>query len=201
MNATCHCGTVSVTIAGRPDYINFCDCSLCRKMGGAWGYFQADQVEVVGQTEPDGRGRPTHIYMLTRTAQPDGLAALARALLDELSATRNPAQREARLGRVAEVLRADAGAEGGHLTQRLNAAVGRMTELNYHAHWEARAAGPQVILGNCPYAAIIEEHPELCHMDAAMLSAMTGVELTLAERFGRKVGDARVCRFLIKQQS
>jgi len=156
------------------------------------------RVEVIGQTEPDGRGRPTLIYALTREAQPDGLAALARALLDELAATRSPAQLEARIARVAELLRAEAGDDARSITARLTAAAARMTELNYRAHWEAHAEGPQIILGNCPYAAIIDEHPELCHMDVALLTAIVGDDMSLDERFGRAVDDAKVCRFAIQ---
>lgn len=50
MVGSCHCGKVIVTLARSPDYINLCDCSLCRKSGGAWGYFRHDDVDVIGQT-------------------------------------------------------------------------------------------------------------------------------------------------------
>jgi hypothetical protein len=45
----CACGSVSVTVARKPDYINFCNCGLCRRMGGGWGYFQAHEVTVDGE--------------------------------------------------------------------------------------------------------------------------------------------------------
>lgn len=51
MDASCHCGQVTVWIEFAPAYINLCDCSLCRKMGGAWGYFQKGEVEVSGKTQ------------------------------------------------------------------------------------------------------------------------------------------------------
>ncbi len=52
MKATYHCGAVEVEveIAASPDYISLCDCSLCRKSGGAWGYFPGSQVKVTGTT-------------------------------------------------------------------------------------------------------------------------------------------------------
>jgi hypothetical protein len=50
MNASCHCGTVRVELAHKPDFINLCDCSLCLKSGGAWGYFTRSQVRIDGQT-------------------------------------------------------------------------------------------------------------------------------------------------------
>lgn len=51
ISATCHCGAVSVTLAKRPEYINLCDCSLCAKTGGAWGYFASPDVGVSGDTK------------------------------------------------------------------------------------------------------------------------------------------------------
>lgn len=50
MNGTCHCGAVAVTLKQRPEYVNLCDCSLCLKSGGAWGYYSQRDVEVTGET-------------------------------------------------------------------------------------------------------------------------------------------------------
>ncbi|MEM9501038.1 MAG: GFA family protein [Pseudomonadota bacterium] len=51
MTGECHCGAISVTITNKPDYINLCDCSLCAKTGGAWGYFTTGDVQVNGETQ------------------------------------------------------------------------------------------------------------------------------------------------------
>ena len=50
MTGTCLCGAVSVTIDAKPDFIHDCNCDLCRKSGGAWGYFSASQVSTDGST-------------------------------------------------------------------------------------------------------------------------------------------------------
>jgi len=50
MTNTCACGSVTVTVKRKPDFINDCDCNLCRKSGAAWGYFAADDVEADGRT-------------------------------------------------------------------------------------------------------------------------------------------------------
>ncbi len=50
MIGRCHCGRVAVSIKSAPEYINLCDCSLCLKSGGAWGYFTSSQVSVEGST-------------------------------------------------------------------------------------------------------------------------------------------------------
>ena len=61
MKATCHCGAIEVSLAHAPEYINLCDCSLCLKSGGAWGYFETGEVEVMGET---------HSYRRTDYATP-----------------------------------------------------------------------------------------------------------------------------------
>jgi hypothetical protein len=46
----CHCGRVTITIAHAPDYVNDCNCTLCRKVAGLWGYYNPAEVNIVGQT-------------------------------------------------------------------------------------------------------------------------------------------------------
>jgi hypothetical protein len=56
IKAACHCGAVTVEIDHLPEYINLCDCTLCLKSGGAWGYFVNAKVTATGET---GRYRRT----------------------------------------------------------------------------------------------------------------------------------------------
>lgn len=49
MKGACHCGAIAVELARKPEYINLCDCSLCLKSGGAWGYFTQTDVGVIGE--------------------------------------------------------------------------------------------------------------------------------------------------------
>ena len=55
------------------------------------------------------------------------------------------------------------------LGRRLSTLVDALAAMYYEPRWEARAAGPQIILGRCPFAEIIARHPELCLMDAYLL--------------------------------
>ena len=50
MTGACLCGAVSITLNARPEFINDCNCSLCRKAGAAWGYFPSSEVTVSGDT-------------------------------------------------------------------------------------------------------------------------------------------------------
>ena len=47
---TCLCGQVRLE-TGRPDYINECNCTLCRKSGARWAYFDPATVTVEGLTK------------------------------------------------------------------------------------------------------------------------------------------------------
>ena len=58
-------------------------------------------------------------------------------------------------------------------------------EVHYHARWEAGPEGPRVIFAHCPYAAIIEGHPELCQMDRAALARYMGADVTQPARIDR----------------
>lgn len=127
---------------------------------------QRGLVAALPAAAPEGRGRPEARYTLSSQSQTSSLAGLAGALLDGLPA--------AELRRAGKRLAGGASATGGQITQRLVAASRRLAELGYKPRWEATPNRPMVVFGNCPYAAIIAEHPELCKMDAAMLQDMLG---------------------------
>ena len=50
LTATCLCGAVSIRAPRRPDTLTDCDCSVCRRYGARWAYF--DRAEVVVAAAP-----------------------------------------------------------------------------------------------------------------------------------------------------
>lgn len=48
LSATCHCGAIRVEIPERPTEITNCNCSICRRLGTLWAYYQVDRVRVHG---------------------------------------------------------------------------------------------------------------------------------------------------------
>ena len=44
--ATCHCGAVRVSVPRRPRTLTNCNCSICRRYGTLWAYYEADSVRV-----------------------------------------------------------------------------------------------------------------------------------------------------------
>ena len=51
MKGQCPCGGVTVTVPARPEYLNSCNCTLCFRLGGLWGYYAPDEVTVEGETK------------------------------------------------------------------------------------------------------------------------------------------------------
>jgi predicted ArsR family transcriptional regulator len=82
------------------------------------------------------------------------------------------------------------------LAKRLTLAVEKLNDLHYAARWEAGAEGPRLLFGHCPYAAIIEKHPELCRMDAALVESALGKGARQTARISQGTGQVSYCIFL-----
>jgi hypothetical protein len=57
IEASCHCGAVRFSVETAPADVNDCNCSICRRYGTLWGYYQRPQVRFAA-----GNG-PTDIYI------------------------------------------------------------------------------------------------------------------------------------------
>lgn len=51
----CHCGNVKIKVSKLPESLTLCNCSLCTRIVGLWGYYQQQEVSVSSVT-------PTSIY-------------------------------------------------------------------------------------------------------------------------------------------
>ncbi|MEP6895668.1 MAG: FeoC-like transcriptional regulator [Chloroflexota bacterium] len=125
------------------------------------------RLEMESVRRLDGRGRPENMYSIPRAALGDNLSALSEALLTE-------AGLYVSMEALAKRLAGEPDFKSQPVAKRLNLVVEKLNQMNYHARWEAGSDGPRIIFGHCPYAAIIEKHPELCRMDEAMLNEVMG---------------------------
>ena len=48
--ATCHCGAVSIEVPAAPQTVTDCNCSLCRRLGTLWAYYDPARTTVTGET-------------------------------------------------------------------------------------------------------------------------------------------------------
>jgi predicted ArsR family transcriptional regulator len=154
-----------------------------------------DLIEIISK-RGEGRGRPESVYSLSRRVLGDGLGELAGAIFNVWLDTIPESALETSLRFVARRL-------GGNnlsnqdilLTHRLPRLVDRLNELHYQSHWEAGLHGPTIILGHCPYAAIINRNPELCRMDAFLLEQWIGLSVEQTTRLHKGVNGASYCTF------
>jgi predicted ArsR family transcriptional regulator len=154
-------------------------------------------LAAIERRPPEGRGRPEQVYALTPSAQPDNLKKLSSTLLEQ---TKGRGQ-EAQMKQLAVRLLGNGAAPTGQITQRLVAAVQRLVPLGYRPRWEARPNAPQVVLGRCPYAAIIADHPELCRMDAYMLEALLATPVEQLSKLQPGPLGTTQCVFTLKQNA
>jgi predicted ArsR family transcriptional regulator len=143
----------------------------------------------------EGRGRPANLYALSRHVLGDGLDRLSSLLLDEWLGRGSGIQKDAALRTLARRLGRQV---SGSLTTRLTETIRNLNQMHYQSRWEAGAVGARVILGHCPYAAIIENHPELCLMDAFLLEENLGLSAEQIAKLERPGQGMPQCVFLVK---
>jgi predicted ArsR family transcriptional regulator len=161
---------------------------------------QRGLVEIVGERPPKGRGRPAKVFSLAHRLIGDNLGRLAGSLL-EVAWDRLDAENPMELLRaLAKRIRGEMELSG-NLTQRLFSAVQRLNELNYKARWEAHIESPRIHFGHCPYANIIQEHPELCMMDSQLLEEMVGSPARQIAKLARDSEGGTYCKFIITETS
>jgi predicted ArsR family transcriptional regulator len=157
-------------------------------------------VQPVGQRPPQGKGRPSRLFMPSEHTLGHNLDQLAAALLDLLKSRGDPVELDTALRDLAtRIAQTEPVQASNSLTRRLYRAVQRLNELHYRARWEAWRGAPRLILGHCPYAAILHQHPELCRMDAYLLQGLAGAR---AEQTNKLIPDSQGalhCTFLIDE--
>jgi predicted ArsR family transcriptional regulator len=156
-----------------------------------------DLVEVIGQRH-EGRGRPVNIYGISRHILGDGLDELSEVLLDECLAQLPEGELDEGLKSVAKRLsRKFTGERGEPLPKRLTEMIRFLNQLHYQARWEAGASGARLVFGHCPFAAIIEKHPELCRIDTYLLEECIGQRVVQSAKLERVGSGLPQCFFLV----
>ena len=154
-------------------------------------------VQVIGQRPTPRRGRPKDLYRLWRPLARHNLDGLAQALLAELLEKVDTEAHGELLEKIALKMAPPAPATSKNLTQRLAQVMQYLNRMSYQARWEAHAQGPRVIFQHCPYAAIVEPHPEVCRMDQFLLRNMLGLPVQQISRLEMTPSSIPQCVFRI----
>ena len=134
------------------------------------------------------RGRPEKVYRLSAALEGNNLAALTDALLSV----------ESQKSKVENLANHILNAEqftNLPIAKRLALLVEKLNAMHYQSRWEAGAEGPRVLFGRCPYAAVIEKHPELCRMDVSVLGSALGREVKQLGKIEKGMG---MCVFMVR---
>jgi hypothetical protein len=49
--ADCHCGRIRIEVAGAPEYLIDCNCSICRRYGALWAFYPLQGARIQGAAE------------------------------------------------------------------------------------------------------------------------------------------------------
>jgi len=130
---------------------------------------------LVGETRKGGRGRPVKVYGLSESLLGNNLALLSDLMLTEWLGSLSSAKRADAMAVIAKELGSRLGQINSNvpMAKRLVLIIEKLNTLHYQARWEAGAEGPRVIFAHCPYAGVIDKHPELCILDSALLEELT----------------------------
>lgn len=147
------------------------------------------------------RGRPQKTYRLSDRVAGENLDVIADIALNLWLEGVPDSGRQAAMQHVADTLRSQLGGGDGRLPaqKRIVQLIENLDRMHYHARWEAGAEGPRILFGHCPYAAIIEKHPELCAMDAELLQGEMGADVEQLAKIERKPGGATQCIFAVRR--
>ncbi len=46
ISGSCHCGAVHISVAAKPRVLVSCNCSICRRYGTLWSYYDRGRVQI-----------------------------------------------------------------------------------------------------------------------------------------------------------
>jgi hypothetical protein len=52
LKTSCHCGNTEMEAKKFPDFVTSCNCSICRRFGALWAYYDEEQVTVTTSSHP-----------------------------------------------------------------------------------------------------------------------------------------------------
>jgi len=145
-------------------------------------------------------GRPQYTFCLSQHASeffPKNFDVLSSRLLDSIRASLDQQQVNVVFEGVTQRFLHDAPAPapGETAAQTLDRVAAFLDRNGYVAHWERVPEGFMLHTSNCPYEGCAADHPELCAMDLALVSALLGAE---PQRTGRLVEGCSSCSYLIR---
>lgn len=156
-------------------------------------------IKAIGQKSPQFKGRPTQIYGGSQQSDQNNLDRLSEALLTELFLKESFGDVSLLIKNLAKHLGSMYKTRLSNPTSRLYSAIHSLNRMKYQAHWEAHVENPRIMLGHCPYRAILDKYPELCQMDTFLLEELLDAPISQIEKLTPTEKDLPQCVFLLRQ--
>jgi len=51
IKANCHCGAVQLEVTSAPESVSLCNCSICKRLGGLWAYYDPARVVLLSDKD------------------------------------------------------------------------------------------------------------------------------------------------------
>jgi len=167
-------------------------------------------IEEIEGRHPFKKGRPKKYYGPARHTYGENLDLLAATLLELLFQNADETQTKQISSQLAQglaekmmsnlALNLKAAPLPMHLAQRLNRLTAILNEHHYFSRWEAHSDSPRVVLGRCPFAPIIANHPEVCDLDADLISTLLGQPVQLTARLIKDANGLPYCLFRVEKK-
>ena len=49
LRGSCHCGAIQIEVLRKPRDLTHCNCSICRRYGTLWGYYDPSKVKIIAR--------------------------------------------------------------------------------------------------------------------------------------------------------
>ena len=158
---------------------------------------QQGSVKVIGQKVATSKGHPANIYSSSQQCDRNNMDRLSDALLCTLICNSDPDDKNQTIEIIAIHLASKYKTDFFNPTRRLYSTIRSLNHMNYQAHWEAHIMNPRIMLGHCPYQTILDDHPELCLMDAILLEHLLDTPVRQIEKQLINIKGLPQCVFLI----
>ena len=138
---------------------------------------------------PNGRGRPSHLYVLTdagKKSAGNNLNDLCIALWQEISTIHDPVIKQKVIGgamqRLANKYRDQIahGSGGQSVEDRMRSITDLFAERQIPVSFENKNGLPVIKVSGCPYPDLAEGGREICEMEKQLLSSVVGTSVGLS---------------------
>jgi DeoR family transcriptional regulator, suf operon transcriptional repressor len=157
------------------------------------------EAMVNAEEERHGVGRPRLVYSLTETGIehfPTHYFRFTNRLLEQLKETMSESELRELFTQMANNLAVEYARKGKNLSpkKKLDLLKDMLAEEGFIIDWEKQDDGYLIREVSCPYFHISQNHPEVCSMDQALISAILAVP---SEKIGCVVDGDSHCVFKV----